>query len=569
MKNLFLLLFVVVLSPAHAIFAQSPVVFTDVHFAGKSQSLKAGDYRTANLTIGDDVISSIRVPDGFKVVVFEHDNFEGDFFEIPTSVPSLDFWSDRISSIRVIDLQNRTTTNTNTTTNPTPTTNTNTPTGNTQNTSGSTQPWWDTQKPSINYSPTDIVIFADRNFQGQGQILAEGRYNDTQLSIGNDNMSSIKIPQGFTVRLFENGGYDGSFVDLKSEVSDLNTINWDNRVSSIQVFKGNPPTNTSTGNAAILYQHSNYGGRNISLGEGKYTAKDFPLAQDLTAISLSRGFYIRLFEQDNFQGNSIDISTNIRDLGEMGWNDKAMSLEIIRGTAPNQQFNNNNNTWGNANNNNWVNANEVIIYQYTNYSGKMMNLQEGNYGTLRNMNVGNYDISSIRIPMGFTVRLYARENGQGSFVDITQDMDNLSRIGWDNRAMSVQVVRTGNNSNGNWNNGNNNNWNNGNNLPNDNSNNNNFPNNSVFYGNLNRSYRMAQNGIDYRVRIANNGSTSQIQTQSGTGAWTSVRVVSADNQRGYYRIRDNSNNEFDINLQNNGSSLILSNRNSSWTYFAE
>jgi hypothetical protein len=62
---------------------------------------------------------------------------------------------------------------------------------------------------------------------------------------------------------------------------------------------------------------------------------------------------------------------------------------------------------------------------------------------------------------------------------------------------------------------------------------------------------------------------SQIQTQSGLNAWATMQVVSADNQRGYYRIRDNSNNEFDINLQNNGSSLILSNRSSSWTYFAE
>lgn len=566
MKKIFLAAIFSITCLINNILAQTPVVYENTHFSGKSQSLKAGDYRSADLSgVGNDAISSVRVPEGFKLIVFENDNFEGDFFEITTSIPSLDFWSDRISSIRVIDLQNRSMKN-NQTTSPTTTTTTNNNNNNTStpssnsgnippNQGGGNQPWWAGNKPSVNYSDNDIVIFADKNFQGQGQILTEGRYNDRQLTIGNDALSSIKVPQGYTVRLFEHGNFDGKTLDVKADISDLVSLRWDNLTSSIQVFKGEPPANINTGSIALLYQHSNFDGRSQVLGEGRYLTKDFGLAHDLTSLRVTQGYYVRLFEQDNFRGASIDITGDVNDLSSVGWNDRAMSLQVIRGLSPTQQFNNNS-----VNNQNW-NPNQVTFYQLANYAGKMMSLPEGNYGTLSGMQVGNYDISSIRIPMGFTVRLYSRENGQGSFVDITQDTDNLSRIGWDNRAVSLQVIFTGNQSG--------NNRNNNNSFPNNNMPNSNLPNNPGFYSNFNRSFRMTQNGTDFRIRIANSGGVSQIQTQSGMNDWTDILVISADNQQGYYRIRDNNGMEYDVSLQNNGRSLVLNSRNGKWTYFAE
>jgi hypothetical protein len=568
MKKFFLVAVLSAICLTNHILAQTPVVYENAHFSGRSQSLRAGDYRSADLSgVGNDAISSVRVPEGFKLVVFENDNFEGDFFEITTSIPSLDFWSDRISSIRVIDLQNRSITS-NQTTAPATTTNSgsnNTSTsssasGNTpQNQGSGNQPWWAGNRPPVNYSDNDVVIFADKNFQGQGQVLAEGRYNDRQLTIGNDALSSIKVPQGYTVRLFEHGNFDGRTLDVKADVSDLATLRWDNMTSSIHVFKGDAPVTVNTGSIALLYQHSNFNGRSQALGEGQYLTKDFGLAQDLTSLRVTQGYYVRLFEQDNFRGASIDITDEVNDLNSLGWNDRAMSLQVIRGISPTQQFNN-------RNNQNW-NINQVTFYQLPNYAGRMMSLPEGNYANLSGMQVGNYDISSIRVPAGFTVRLFSRENGQGSFVDITQDTDNLSRIGWDNRAVSLQIIFTGNQFGNNWNN--NNNFPN-NNLPNNNLPNNNLPNNNTgFYSNFNRSFRMTQNGTDFRIRIANNGGASQIQTQSGMNAWTDVLVILADHQRGYYRIRDNSNMEYEVSLQNNGRSLVLSSRNGNWTYFAE
>lgn len=61
MKKLLPTLFLTVLGLLNTVFAQSVVVFTDTHFTGKNQTLRAGNYLTADLTIGDNAISSLKL----------------------------------------------------------------------------------------------------------------------------------------------------------------------------------------------------------------------------------------------------------------------------------------------------------------------------------------------------------------------------------------------------------------------------------------------------------------------------------------------------------------------------
>ncbi|MBK8264977.1 MAG: laminin G domain-containing protein [Nannocystis sp.] len=56
---------------------QSAKVFEDGDFTGKSSVLKPGSYDAGQLGIGNDTLSSIRVPRGLKVTVFQHGGFAG------------------------------------------------------------------------------------------------------------------------------------------------------------------------------------------------------------------------------------------------------------------------------------------------------------------------------------------------------------------------------------------------------------------------------------------------------------------------------------------------------------
>ena len=52
-------------------------VYSDRNYQGKSQVLREGEYRLADLRIGNDSLSSLQVREGYQVILFEHNNFRG------------------------------------------------------------------------------------------------------------------------------------------------------------------------------------------------------------------------------------------------------------------------------------------------------------------------------------------------------------------------------------------------------------------------------------------------------------------------------------------------------------
>ncbi|MFT3772577.1 MAG: RICIN domain-containing protein [Minicystis sp.] len=76
-------------------------VYQNSNYGGRSQALGIGNYNVSDLTIGNDVISSIKVPVGMQVVLFQHHNFGGDAKIAMTDVPYLSDFNDKTSSIQV------------------------------------------------------------------------------------------------------------------------------------------------------------------------------------------------------------------------------------------------------------------------------------------------------------------------------------------------------------------------------------------------------------------------------------------------------------------------------------
>ena len=56
-----------------------------------------------------------------------------------------------------------------------------------------------------------VVIYEDRDYQGNSQVLekAAGSYSVEELTIGNDTLSSLRIPSGYRVTLYEHNGFEG------------------------------------------------------------------------------------------------------------------------------------------------------------------------------------------------------------------------------------------------------------------------------------------------------------------------------------------------------------------------
>ncbi|MCX4241083.1 beta/gamma crystallin-related protein [Paraliomyxa miuraensis] len=147
----------------------SPVVlFQHQNFGGNSQRLEVGEYDVRQLSIGNDVVTSLRVLPGYEVTLYENAGFSGNSrtYSADTAYIGSDF-NDKTSSVIVRRAQ--------------------------------------AAKPPV----IPAELFSDTNFGGRKQTLAVGRYDHHQLSIGNDTVSSLRVAPGYRVTLYEHGGFTG------------------------------------------------------------------------------------------------------------------------------------------------------------------------------------------------------------------------------------------------------------------------------------------------------------------------------------------------------------------------
>lgn len=85
-----------------------------------------------------------------------------------------------------------------------------------------------------------VIIFEHGSFAGNSQILRPGRYNVKDLSIGNDQLSSIKVPAGWKVTLFSDGNFAGRSVTLDRDTPSFKEANFNDQTSSLIVSKERP-----------------------------------------------------------------------------------------------------------------------------------------------------------------------------------------------------------------------------------------------------------------------------------------------------------------------------------------
>lgn len=80
------------------------IIYTDTDYKGQSVSLLPGTYSTmSQLGFPDNALSSLVVPDGYRVVIYEFDNFGGKSYTITESKTRfyISNWNDKTSSIAV------------------------------------------------------------------------------------------------------------------------------------------------------------------------------------------------------------------------------------------------------------------------------------------------------------------------------------------------------------------------------------------------------------------------------------------------------------------------------------
>ncbi|MDN5284229.1 MAG: hypothetical protein JWR38_503 [Mucilaginibacter sp.] len=176
------------LMPKRKILNSNPVVIFDSEgFKGNSQLLQVGRYDSFDHTIiiGNDIVHSVTVAQGFVARMYEHSYFQGHFIDLREDTAIMGtFWSAAISSIIV---------------------------------------YKETDGPLVNES---AVIFKginwDNSDRGGIQFLQKGLYDGITKPLQFNVAGSALIPEGMVLRLYSAPGFLGNpFIDIRGDTLNI------------------------------------------------------------------------------------------------------------------------------------------------------------------------------------------------------------------------------------------------------------------------------------------------------------------------------------------------------------
>ncbi|WP_236025383.1 RICIN domain-containing protein [Flavobacterium geliluteum] len=167
--------------------------------------------------------------------------------------------------------------------------------------------------PGGNISPsTDVItVYKDCNYTGFSGGLTIGDYNMARLNalgVLNDDISSLRITQGFQAILYQDDNFTGGSTVINSDNSCLNTT-WNDKVTSIRIIANGV---TTLGNATYFLQNRNSGLNmdvwTASLANGANVAQGNANGgnhQKYTFTHLGDGLYKIIA---NHSGQSLDVN---------------------------------------------------------------------------------------------------------------------------------------------------------------------------------------------------------------------------------------------------------------------
>ncbi len=255
-------------------------IFENVGFSGRSQVLAVGRYDSKQLAIGDNVLSSLKVPAGMEAILYEDSQFGGRKIAFAGDTSNVGDFSDKTSSIEV------------------------------------------REKPPAR-AAQGVTIFTDPSFAGKSVTLGVGHHNLAALAIGQDSVSSLKVPAGWRITLFADADARGLATTYAADTASLARMN--DRASSAIVERGASWAGIS------LHENDHFGGREQRLAEGRHDAAALQFKGSVSSVKVPPGLSVSLYDQPGFAGRKLVLTTHATTLGS--FNDKTASVKVEKVAA--------------------------------------------------------------------------------------------------------------------------------------------------------------------------------------------------------------------------------------------
>jgi len=498
----------------------APTFYTNAKFQGESYQLPIGSYNMNDIRLMVYELSSIKIPTGFLVTLYSDKDFKGTSVILTETIDNLSTknFNNKTLSITVskiiTQIQTTRAPTTQMATTRAPTTQiissripssevisrvstTSVPTTRVATTQGATTRGPTTQAPTTRGPTTQApttrgpttppvpvkspTFYTDVNYRGTSFDLPAGNHNIRDLKASNDEISSIRIPKGYTVVLYSEPNFKGDKLIITHDVNNLNTLKFNNVTSSVVV--------ATEVTAPTFYTDSNFVGESYQLPIGSYNTSDIRLLNDeLSSIKIPNGFIVTLYSEKDFKGTNVVLNENTNKLSDKNFNNKSSSIVVAKlvpqttpvlttrvpttripvsesvtqgpttrvatTQAPTTRVDTTQPTTTRvattqapttrvpttqAPTTPYVPVKSPTFYTDINYRGTSFDLPAGNHN-IRDLKNSNDEISSIRVPKGYSVVLYSEPNFKGDKLIVTHDEKNLNTVKFNNVTSSVVVA---------------------------------------------------------------------------------------------------------------------------------
>ncbi|MDZ4809091.1 MAG: hypothetical protein SGI96_12615 [Bacteroidota bacterium] len=392
------------------ILAQNNVAFFEqCNYSGKKSYLTPGSYKGYQMQIDNDKLSSMQIPTGMRVTIYEHDDFKGRSATYTSNTSCLtDGWDDNTSSIVVESMYNQ---------------------------------------PA--YNQNDYVTFYNDCYsKGYSQSLRPGIYYGNQLGSLRLNISSFTVYGNLRVRAYTSSdnasGYSSTFETSESCLSS----SYSDKIRSLVVeYKptqptisypnnqpgNNYPSNNNSSSYATIYTDCNYSGSSLRLAPGYYQGDKLGLMKfDISSLEIPSNLRAKVYINNEYlSGTSYLISENTSCLSNT-LNNRIGSLVIEeRSGYSNPQYPQSQDQ----------NVEKVVLYSDANFKGLSASVLPGTYGTMEQAGFIDDNLSSLFLPPGYRVVLYEFENFRGKNYTITVTKSGFSISGWNDKTSSIAIYR--------------------------------------------------------------------------------------------------------------------------------
>ncbi len=180
-----------------------PVIYAQSNYQGPAMAVERDWAGNRDWDGRPHRIRSIRVPEGWRLTLYENTNFRGAETRITSNITwgTGDHWNGRVRSIKVEKI------------NPQPPT-----------------------------EPKGFpVLYAGTNFDGAAEAIERNKSEINAWDGSPHTIRSIRVPPGWYLVLYTKSGFRGNSYNLNSNITFAPGDAWYNKIRSIKVYKGTPP----------------------------------------------------------------------------------------------------------------------------------------------------------------------------------------------------------------------------------------------------------------------------------------------------------------------------------------